>query len=138
MVETSKTTHRRLSAVRSKNTKPEIVVRRFLHSNGFRFRLNKAKLPGKPDIVLAKHNTIIFVHGCFWHRHKGCERSSIPKKNIKFWNEKFENNVRRDLKNIDQLKKMGWLVLIIWECEVISKEYIKKLNSTLTINKIID
>ncbi len=131
MVETSQVTNKRLSSVKSKNTKPEMIVRKFLHMNGFRFRLTIKDLPGKPDIVLKKYNSVVFVNGCYWHRHKGCKGASTPKKNIKFWNEKFENNIRRDKANYMQLKTMGWFVIVIWECEINNGDFQKKLLSSL-------
>ena len=118
MFELAAVTHKRLSSVRSKSTKPEIIVRQFLHSKGFRFRINKKTLPGKPDLVLKKYQSIIFVHGCFWHRHHGCNNSSNPKKNKKYWNDKFEMNVSRDKKVQKELKLLGWEVIVMWECEL--------------------
>ena len=106
-----------MSRIKGKDTKPEIRVRSFLHRLGYRFRLHKKDLPGKPDIVLPKHKTIIFVHGCFWHRHKGCKYSYNPKSRVTFWEEKFESNVRRDKIKIQQLKGKGWKVIIVWECQ---------------------
>ena len=109
------------------NTKPETLLRSMLHSSGFRFRLNgkaskrlhpKGCLPGRPDIVLAKYKTVIFVHGCFWHRHKGCKGTTTPKTETDFWLAKFAKNVERDKKNIRELRKLGWNVITIWECEL--------------------
>ena len=105
-----------MAGIRSSNTKPEIIIRKVLHSSGFRFRLHK-KIEGiRLDIVLPKWNTCIFVHGCYWHRHKGCRLASIPKSNVAFWREKFDQNVARDLRNINQLEAAGWKVGVIWEC----------------------
>lgn len=112
---------RNMSKIRSKDTKPEIEVRKLLHSMGYRFRVNKKELPGKPDIWLRKYNTAIFVHGCFWHRHEGCKYAYTPKSNVNFWTNKFKNNIQRDKVNIEQLEALGIRVLIIWECEVFSK-----------------
>jgi len=106
-----------MGQVRGKNTKPELIVRSLLHREGFRFRLHKKDLPGKPDIVLPKYNTIIFVHGCFWHRHPNCHDASIPKTRKDFWVKKFGDNVNRDKKNQSMLRDIGWNVLIVWECE---------------------
>jgi len=106
-----------MSRVRSKDTKPEILVRQALHKQGYRFRLHISNLPGKPDIVLPKWKTVIFVNGCFWHRHKGCQRSTTPTSNRKFWTDKFDRNVKRDRKNKRALKRLGWKVLVVWECE---------------------
>lgn len=118
---------RNMSAIKGKNTKPEITVRKYLHNSGFRFRLHKKGLPGKPDIVLAKWKTVVFVHGCFWHRHKGCKHAYTPKSNVESWQDKFDSNVRRDLKNNEELRKLGWKVLVIWECEVKHKNLLHNL-----------
>jgi DNA mismatch endonuclease (patch repair protein) len=106
-----------MSRIRSKNTKPEKIVRSLLHLLGYRFRIHRKDLPGKPDIVLPKHKTVIFVHGCFWHRHKGCRRCTTPSTNREFWLNKFNRNVRNDKKNKIKLEKRGWEVCIIWECQ---------------------
>ena len=107
-----------MSCIRGKNTKPEELVRRYLFAQGFRYRKNDARLPGKPDIVLPKYKTVIFVNGCFWHKHEGCKYFVWPKNNADFWKNKIESNVTRDDKNYQQLKELGWKVLIIWECEL--------------------
>ena len=107
-----------MSRIKSGNTKPEIVVRSLLHNMGYRFRLHRKDLPGKPDIALPMYNSVIFVHGCFWHRHKGCKNTSNPKTKKTFWREKFKANVERDRKVQKKLKSMGWRILIIWECEL--------------------
>lgn len=107
-----------MGRIRSVNTKPEMVIRSLLHKMGYRFRLHRKDLPGKPDIVLPKYRTIIFVHGCFWHRHKDCKFAYTPKSRIDFWEEKFKNNIERDKKHVDTLKQMDWRVIIIWECEI--------------------
>lgn len=107
-----------MARIRSANTKPEIIVRSLLHRLGFRFRKNVKTLAGKPDIVLKKHNAIVFVHGCFWHQHKGCKRSNIPKSNQDYWKPKLERNVLRDKQHTKELKKSGWRILTVWECEV--------------------
>jgi DNA mismatch endonuclease (patch repair protein) len=106
-----------MSRIRGKDTKPEIIVRSMLHRMGYRFRLHRKDLPGKPDIVLSKYNTVIFVHGCFWHRHKGCKYAYKPKSRVNFWNAKFDETVARDKRNRKQLQSKGWNVEIIWECE---------------------
>lgn len=106
-----------MSRIKGKDTKPELRVRSFLHRLGYRFRLHRKDLPGKPDIVLPKHKTIIFVHGCFWHRHKDCKYAYNPKSRVKFWEEKFEGNVKRDKVKIQQLKDKGWKVIVVWECQ---------------------
>jgi len=104
--------------VRSKNTKPEIAVRSLLHRLGFRFRLHPSNLPGKPDIVLPKHKTAVFVHGCFWHRHPNCPDATTPKTRTEFWLGKFAENVSRDKRKQKELHDQGWKVFIVWECEI--------------------
>jgi len=106
-----------MSRIKGKNTRPELIVRSLLHRAGFRFRIHRKDLPGKPDIVLPKHNTVIFVHGCFWHRHKDCKFAYAPKSRLSFWNEKFTGTLERDRRHIEQLNEMGWRVEVIWECE---------------------
>jgi len=106
-----------MSRIRNKDTRPEKIVRSLLHRLGFRFRLHRRDLPGTPDIVLPGRKAVIFVHGCFWHQHKGCKDSGIPKTNTEFWETKLNKNVERDKKNTAALKQLGWKVLEIWECE---------------------
>ena len=108
---------RNMSAIKSKNTKPEIAVRKILHSMGYRFRLHRKDLPGSPDIVLPKYKTVIFVHGCFWHRHKDCKYATTPKTREEFWNNKFRSNVERDLEIQENIKNLEWRSVVIWECE---------------------
>lgn len=108
----------RMSRIRGKDTEPELALRRELHRLGFRYRLHGANLPGKPDLVLRKYKAVIFVHGCFWHRHDGCKIASTPKSNIEFWVQKFDKNVARDKRVCLLLKSEGWRVFIIWECEL--------------------
>lgn len=108
---------RLMSRVKNKNTKPEIVVRKFLHANGYRFRLHRRDLPGKPDIVLPKFQIAIFVNGCFWHGHENCARAKLPATNQVFWEEKIKSNKARDEKNIALLKEMQWRVVVIWQCQ---------------------
>ena len=125
-----------MAAIKSKNTKPEIAVRKLLHSLGYRFRLHRKDLPGSPDIVLPKYKTVIFVHGCFWHRHKNCKYATSPKTREEFWENKFKQNVERDKNNFKELKNLNWKVLVLWECEVkniqnISVEIIETLNNNL-------
>lgn len=108
----------RMSRIRSKDTKPELALRSALHRMGFRFRVNARQLPGKPDIVLPKYRTVIFVHGCFWHRHEGCKIASTPKSNTGFWVEKFERNIDRDRSAAEKLAQLGWKVIVAWECEL--------------------
>lgn len=114
----SQTRSRMMAGIRSKDTKPELLVRRYLHAAGFRFRLNVRTLPGTPDLVLARWRTVIFVHGCFWHRHADCTLAYTPKSRQAFWLEKFEKNVARDTKAISALKDAGWNVIVVWECSL--------------------
>lgn len=114
---TSEQRSERMSRVRGKDTKPEVFVRSLIHRLGLRFRLHQSALPGRPDVVLSRHKKVILVHGCFWHRHGKCRRLSIPKSNATSWRKKFVENVRRDIESQRQLRKLGWKVLVIWECE---------------------
>tara|TARA_B100000315_G_C14531051_1_gene566192 strand:- start:26 stop:391 length:366 start_codon:yes stop_codon:yes gene_type:complete len=107
-----------MAQIKDKDSKPELIVRSYLHGRGFRFRTNVKSLPGKPDIVLKKYNTLIFVDGCFWHRHKGCKYAYTPKSRKDFWRTKFRNNVKRDKLVNEELGKSGWNVHRIWECEI--------------------
>ena len=108
-----------MSKISGKNTKPELIVRSFLHKHGYRFRLHRKDLPGKPDIYLPKYKTVIFVHGCYWHRHRNCKKGrSFPKTNQQFWQDKFNKTIERDKLSQAMLRKQGWKVLIIWECEI--------------------
>ncbi len=120
-----------MSRIRNKNTIPELLLRSFLHRMGFRFRLHRKDLPGKPDIVLPKYKTVIFVHGCFWHRHSGCKRATTPSTNTEYWEEKFRKNVERDEKNRVELEALGWQVMVVWECEIKNAETREK-----TLNRI--
>lgn len=110
-----------MSQVKSENTKPELIVRKFLFSKGLRYRVNDKRLPGKPDLVFPKYKTVIFVNGCFWHHHD-CRTSLTPKSNTDFWNEKIKKNIRRDTKNYEDLKKLGWKIIVVWECELTNKK----------------
>lgn len=107
-----------MSKIRGKNTKPEKILRSALFSLGYRFRLHRKDLPGKPDIVLPKYKTVIFVHGCFWHYHADCREGRVPSTNSKFWKEKLEKNVNRDKQHNEKLSAAGWKVITVWECEV--------------------
>jgi DNA mismatch endonuclease, patch repair protein len=111
-----KTRSRMMAGIRGRNTKPELRLRRALHAHGYRFRLNVRSLPGTPDIVLPKWNTAIQVHGCYWHRHAGCQKATTPSSNVEFWTKKFHDNVRRDARAIADLHELGWRTLIVWEC----------------------
>ncbi|AJK45842.1 XorII very-short-patch-repair endonuclease [Burkholderia plantarii] len=108
----------RMSRIRGKNTKPELTLRKALHRLGFRYRLHGAGLPGKPDLVFRRYKTVVFVHGCFWHRHAGCSIATTPKSNTAFWLEKFEKTMARDKRVTTQLEEQGWRVLVVWECEL--------------------
>ena len=117
---------RNMSSIGHKDTQPELRVRKFLHSQGYRYRLHRKELPGKPDIVLPKYQTCILIHGCFWHRHDCKNGRHLPKSNVRFWAEKLEGNKKRDKRNIRELKKLGWNVVTVWECQTNSQEDIKK------------
>lgn len=122
-----------MARIRSKDTKPEMVVRRAAHRLRYRFRLHRADLPGTPDLVFPKHRLAVFVHGCFWHRHPNCRRATTPATNTEKWTEKFERNSRRDARVKSELEALGWTVLVIWECETRSEKALKcQLASNLT------
>jgi len=123
-----------MSKVKATNSKPEILVRKLLHRLGYRFRLHRKDLPGKPDIVLRKYTAAIFVHGCFWHHHKGCKKSKLPESNPEFWSDKIMANVTRDRRSVDALEQLGWRVFVIWECETVSSELANRLNTFLRID----
>ena len=110
-----------MSRIAGKETKPEIEIRKFLFARGFRYRKNVKWLPGKPDIVLPKYKTVIFLHGCFWHRHEGCRRSKAPETRREFWKKKISGNVSRDKSNIEALREQEWNVIVIWQCEMKNK-----------------
>ena len=110
--------HRCMSAIKSKSTKPELLVRKFLFSRGFRYRLNHPRLPGHPDLVLRKYRTVIFVNGCFWHGHEGCKSYKLPKTNVVFWKNKIMSNQSRDIEEMRQLASMGWHCITVWECQL--------------------
>lgn len=107
-----------MSRIRNRDTAPEKAVRSLLHRLGYRFRLHREDFPGKPDIVLPRFHTVIFVHGCFWHRHRGCKYAYIPKSRTEFWEQKFTDNVECDRRSGQSIRKLGWRVIIIWECEI--------------------
>ena len=126
--------HRCMASIRGKDTKPELLVRRFLFSRGFRYRLNHPRLPGRPDIVLRKYRTVIFVNGCFWHGHEGCKNYVVPKSNTEFWTAKIERNRARDIDEQHKLAAMGWHCITVWECQLkpaIRKNTLKSLVYTL-------
>jgi len=125
-----------MSRIKGKDTKPEIIVRSILHKNGFRFRLNRKDLPGKPDIVLPKYQTVILVHGCFWHRHPRCKFAYNPKSRVKFWQNKFSENVERDKNVRKKLRRMGWKVIVVWECELRNMEKLKNVLLKKLLSKL--
>jgi DNA mismatch endonuclease (patch repair protein) len=127
-VHDKKTRSYNMSRIRSKNTKPEMLVRKFLHAQGFRYKLHDKKLAGKPDIVLSKYKTVIFIHGCFWHGHKGCKYFVVPKTRTEWWLNKINSNIANDAKAAKALKKEGWKIIHLWECTLRSP----KLNRTLS------
>lgn len=118
-----------MSRIKGKNTKPEMLVRKFLFANGFRYRLNVKTLPGKPDIVLPKYKTVIFINGCFWHGHEGCQYFTIPKTHTEWWLNKIGDTQKRDKEAEKQLNALGWKVITIWECQLKGLELSQTLNS---------
>lgn len=131
-VHDKKTRSYNMSRIKGKNTKPEELVRKYLFSQGFRYRKNDKRLPGSPDIVLPKYKTVIFVNGCFWHGHEGCKHFVWPKSNEEFWKNKIETNIARDKKKTQVLEELGWRVIVVWECEL------KKATINETFKKLID
>lgn len=121
-----------MSHIRGKDTKPEVLVRKFLFANGFRYRLYRKDLPGKPDIVLPKYKTVVFINGCFWHGHTGCKYATIPVANHDFWLEKISGNIERDKLNYTKLYKLGWKVIEVWQCELKPKFREQTLNNLLS------
>ncbi|MBX3481818.1 MAG: DNA mismatch endonuclease Vsr [Caulobacter sp.] len=119
-----------MSKVRNKDTGPEIFVRRVAHRMGLRFRLHRKDLPGTPDLVFPKHRLAVFVHGCFWHRHEGCRRASMPSTRVEFWEAKFAATVARDARQIEQLKLLGWRVIVIWECTLKNEQKLQDVLSS--------
>lgn len=124
-----------MSKVRAKNTKPELITRSYLFAQGLRFRLHQRNLPGKPDIVLKKYNTVVFVNGCFWHGHKKCKSFRIPKSRINYWAPKIQKNIANDKRNLKLLKKLGWNVISIWECQL--KNPIREETLSTLVNRIV-
>lgn len=136
-VMTQKQRHKNMAAIHSRNTKPELIVRRYLWQQGFRYRLNDPRLPGHPDIVLRKYRTCIFVNGCFWHEHEGCKYFRMPKTNTEFWKKKINRNRERDKQEQKKLADMGWHVIVVWECELKSSTMERTLESlAYTLNHI--
>ena len=124
-----------MARVRDKNTRPELIVRQTAHALGFRFRLHRKDLPGSPDLVFPRHRKAIFVHGCFWHRHPGCPKASMPKTRAEFWKSKFVANVQRDARSIAALKEMGWKVCVLWECEVSDRIMVERKVKAFVIGR---
>ncbi len=124
-----------MSRIRGKDTKPEIKVRKLIHALGYRFRLHGRNLPGSPDLAFPGKRAVIFVHGCFWHRHPGCVKCTFPKTRIEFWKDKFEKNVERDLRAVSQLHQLGWRVMTIWECESINERDVRSRVSQFLDNQ---
>lgn len=120
-----------MQQIKGRDTKPEMLVRKFLHANGYRYKLHDKKLPGKPDIVLPKHRTVIFVHGCFWHGHKNCKYFVVPKTRTKWWTDKINRNKANDEKAVKALKKDGWKVITVWGCQLKSSKVYKTLINLL-------
>lgn len=130
-VMTPKQRSRCMAAIKGKDTKPEMIVRKYLFSRGMRFRVQVRKLPGTPDIVLPKYKTVIFVNGCFWHGHEDCKYFRLPKSNVEFWKEKIKRNIERDRESMQALLDLGWKIIRVWECELRNKA-----NREDTLNKI--
>ncbi|MEJ0104371.1 MAG: DNA mismatch endonuclease Vsr [Bacteroidota bacterium] len=130
-VHTAKQRSYNMSQIKAKNTKPEILVRKFLHARGFRYKLHDKKLPGKPDLVLPKHKTVIFIHGCFWHGHDNCKYFVVPKTRTEWWVNKINTNKANDEKAIKALKKDGWKIINVWECDLKITKTTKTLNYLL-------
>lgn len=120
-----------MSKISGKETKPEILVRKFLFSKGFRYRKNDKRFLGKPDIVLPKYKMVIFIHGCFWHHHKNCSKSSLPQTNRDFWKNKIQGNVERDKLNKKKLKELGWKIIVLWQCRMKNRNLFEKSMSKL-------
>jgi DNA mismatch endonuclease, patch repair protein len=130
-VHDKKTRSYNMSQIKAKNTKPELLVRKFLHAQGFRYKLHDKKLPGKPDLVLPKHKTVIFIHGCFWHGHKNCKYFVVPKTRTAWWLNKINTNRANDIKAVKALRKDGWTIIILWECRVKPAKVLRTLTSLL-------
>ena len=124
--------HYCMSRIRGKDTRPEMVVRRWLHSEGFRYSLHSIRLPGCPDIVLRRYHTVIFINGCFWHGHPGCDKFSMPRSNEEFWQEKIRRNKERDAQEVAALEALGWNVIVVWECEL------SRRARDLTLRNLVD
>lgn len=124
--------HRCMSSIKGKDTKPEMLVRRYLHGHGFRYSLHSKRLPGKPDLVLRKYHSVIFVNGCFWHAHPGCSCYRKPSSNIAFWEEKVRRNKERDAADVAALESLGWHVMVVWECELSKSRFESTMDNLVT------
>lgn len=131
------TRSRMMSGIRGSDTLPERTVRSYLHAKGFRFRLHSKDLPGRPDLVLRKHGAVVFVHGCFWHRHPGCRFATTPATNKAFWQAKFEANTARDRRKTEELRRLGWRVFVVWECRT-DQRSLKKLAERLANRRLVE
>jgi DNA mismatch endonuclease, patch repair protein len=129
-----------MSRIRSTDTKPEIIVRSLLHHSGYRFSLKLKNLPGKPDIVMPKYKLVIFIHGCYWHRHKGCKNATTPHTRRNWWENKFQENIVRDKRTKKELIKKGWKVIVIWECQVYgqTEKVLKRITRKIGTNKVLN
>ena len=127
-----------MAAIQAKDTKPEVIVRRFLHRRGFRFRLHRRDLPGRPDIVLPKYRTVVEVRGCFWHRHEGCPFAYMPKSNRAFWESKLNGNRERDRRNLRELARQGWRAIEVWECELSDGRILDRLPTMIRAQSTAD
>lgn len=136
MEETPEQRSRTMRAVRSRDTKPELTVRRFLHAARLRYILHDRRLPGSPDLVFPKYRTVVFVHGCFWHQHANCHAASHPRSNTEYWSRKLTGNVERDARNRTSLEASGWRVLVIWECEIRERDALDHLAETIRSSRI--
>ena len=126
-----------MSRIKGKDTKIEVMVRKFLFAHGFRFRKNDKRYPGKPDVILPKYHAAIFVNGCFWHQHKGCKNATVPKTRTEFWKEKLEKNVENDEKHVKELESLGWHVITLWECEL-EGDFEARMNDVVNELKSLD
>lgn len=124
-----------MSRIKSKDTSIEVVVRKYLFKRGYRYRKNLATLPGKPDIVLKKYKTVIFINGCFWHKHENCKEAVIPKTRTEFWTNKLNKNVENDKKHYQELKEMGWKIIILWECQLTKKNFSSTMENLIKLLK---